>query len=267
LHDGLTSKQIASVRNTLRKYIEVLGITEGTPITTISRGYTVLTQTGRLLLQVWLTSWNEMVFNQVLEPSAFNVGVDVRSESTARGQREEQWAKMLMKSFLERKWFTNQRDVSVGALVGLLYPAIDAGRAGFQFKAFSWGAGFKILAHKDVGPLTYARINWNWPHEVGSREFIVRYPTHGDLLKDGFQAFVTYNTTNHHFYSSVSIASINTFFNSVDDSLASIAAMNALNPWTFSWSGSVRSWFLDLLDPPSPVPAGYPGSGPISSNP
>nr|MDO8088407.1 hypothetical protein [Candidatus Sigynarchaeum springense] len=263
LHDTMSSTPVAKIVATLRQALEGLGLAAGTPLTGESGGRMVLTEAGRLVLRAWLEAWRVMVFDQVLEPSAFKVGQDPKTEAEARRGREEQWAKMLMKSYMERRWLVDQRDVSIGALIGVLQPIMVRECARVQFMAYAWGAGFRTGAMRYVRGWTYVKITWGWTHAAGPREFLVRFRTDGDLLRSGFQVFATWNAADQHFYSSIPLAEIDTRLAVLDESAASEAVMDALRPWTFANRGDVPLWFADLLDPPTRnVPPGYPGMAP-----
>jgi hypothetical protein len=262
LYDSISSTPVAAIRAALRSKLEELGIQAGMVLTTVSKKHTVLTEAGRLVLQVWLDSWKMMVFDQVLEPSAFKVADDANKEPEKRRGREEQWAKMLMNSYLERQWLVDQRGVSVGTIVGLLQPMMARESARMQFTAYAWGAGFRIGVARRVGQWTYAKVTWAWPHAAGPREFLVRFRTDGDLLRDGFQVFATWDSAKQHFYSPIPLAEIDARLAGLADSPASRAVMDALNPWPFTNSGAVPLWFADLLDSPSDTPDEYPGQVP-----
>jgi hypothetical protein len=138
--------------------------------------------------------------------------------------------------------------------------------ASMQFHVAATFSLFQVVgtAYKGLGGFTYARIRWMPTHASGTPvEFIARFRTDADLDTSGFHVYARWDAASGRWVSNL-VGSGGTAL-SVEAAWANIVAgsnvlVGAVGgvPTLVQFGGATQLVLVDLADPPSPLPSGYP---------
>jgi hypothetical protein len=243
---------LASTLTNLGAALGSLNIPLGSVIARIQGPNVALTSEGTLILQKCLDQCKALL-SPYFTAGGIKIGRMLFDSTSSSHERTKVLQNLLVKAWAAGDWVSQIPGISSFTYESPL----------LQFRRDAFADNFINDWKYGNDGFIYARIKWQPAHEDGmGREFIVRFKPEGSLYRNGFEVFAAWTptaipgvATANHFYSTIPSAQMSTVWDSIGTSTFDPADFGRIQA---SQSGTNAPWLLDLVDPPNPLPPGYP---------
>jgi hypothetical protein len=254
LQDGLVGS-VSTAMTQLKKALDGLGFEPATVLTRIYGPNVALTNEGKLVLQAWLDACKAVLAPQLARANMKLAAGMVDANTQDKGRRE------LLAGLLVKAWAAGDWVSQIPGITSFLHQSPI-----LQFPRECVSSGFTYQVKKGGDGYFYARIRWAPVHDDGFvREFIVRFRGDGNLYRNGFEVFAAWTATGipgvaspNHFYSTIPSAQMDAVWTAIGTPSFDPASLAGFGHIPASLTTPNAPWLLDLVDPPDPLPPGFP---------